>query len=1566
MKIRNNPFFRPAPLAASLVIVLSGSVFAATYEWNGSSSSVWTLAGNWSTGTGLTAGPAPTGSSTIHRVNIKSGASNTGREAIYTAALGTSSYGDVNVRGLVIGNTASGTLRITGGKIIGKGGGTNRDLVGNGSGTSTLIVDGGEYENLTSGLTLGIGGGPICVFTVNSGLAAATTVNLNNTTGTINLNGGTLATNAITRLNVAGTAAGEGTATLNLNGGTLRARQNNAAFVTGLSAVNVSSGGAIIDTNNFDVTIGNALRDGGGGGGLTKNSAGTLTLTAAPAYTGATVINGGTLALNPSSAYSYSNTISGAGALAIGGQVTLAGANTYLGATNVNSGTLTLSGSLTSSITVASGAKLGGEGSTTGSLDFTGNSIFSFDAGTPGAFSAASIDATGAIVSFAPIGSGGGSGIVVMQAAGGITGTIGTEFLGNSRVSLSYNVDQTQLLADFTPASLTWTGADPTNPSFWDSDVTSNWTSGGSASTFLAGDNVLFDDTASSFTVALQAELLPGTVTFDHSANDYTVSGAAIGGAANLVKSGSSILSLNNANTYSGNTTISGGTLVMGNAAALGSTAGGTTVTSGGKLDINNKNLGTEVVTISGTGDGTGALVNNGAEQINALGRLVLGGDASIGGVTRWDLRNSSPTLDMGTGVGSPFTLTKTGASYVGLVGVAVSNPGNIDVAQGTFSIQTGTTMGGTSDNTITVRNGATLSSWQAANPTAWSLDLKGGATLRAESAALATNNRWGGPVTLEDAGIITIQADGTMTISGAMSGTGSAITKTGTGVTFLAGANSYTGLTQVNAGSLVAQNPSALGTPDAGAVVANAARVELDNTTILGEAASISGDGGNFFGALQGRAGTSVWTGDVTVQANQTRIGAQIGASLEVSGVISSPTEHNVIFRPADATSTVILSGGNTYTGPTSIIGGVVSVSSLNSVVGGSATSNLGAPTTVANGTIKMGVGAAGILRYTGSGEITDRVIDLQGTTHGATLDQSGSGLLKFTSDLTATGVGSKTLALQGSTAGTGEMAGAIADNPTTGTTLLNASFATGATTITLNSVTGISVGASISGAGIAAATTVTAVNASTRVVTLSAATTGAGAVNDIITVAGVTNSSLIAKAGSGTWTLSGANTFTGGVTISGGVLRIVRADALGTGAKIVTINASANKWLELDGTAGNITLPASLSFQTSGVNGVVRSSGGDNVIDGTFTMTLGNGSSKIISDNAGSLTLNGNIAANTTTRALDLSGDSIGNNAFNGVLSNASTPGLTKSGSGKWTLNGINLYAGPTIVSGGTLAIGATGSIDASTSLDLAAGATLDTTAKASYAVPAALTVRLDGDTDLSGRIDATGQALDIDGTTVTFTTTGTLDAPAYVLADYGSISGTAAFVSATAPDGYSLDYAYNGGTQIALVQIPASGFGSWIGGFGLAVGDQDPTDDPDSDGVDNLTEFALNGDPSDGSNNGLTAMLVQDASAPAGNELTLIAAVRNGAAFAPGTGDVQTATIDGIVYAIEGSTDLVFPGSAVSVVGSASNTAPAATGLPTLPGGSEWEYRTFKLDASEGLPGKGFLRAKVTAAP
>mgnify|MGYP000095951616 CR=1 FL=1 len=62
-------------------------------------------------------------------------------------------------------------------------------------------------------------------------------------------------------------------------------------------------------------------------------------------------------------------------------------------------------------------------------------------------------------------------------------------------------------------------------------------------------------------------------------------------------------------------------------------------------------------------------------------------------------------------------------------------------------------------------------------------------------------------------------------------------------------------------------------------------------------------------------------------------------------------------------------------------------------------------------------------------------------------------------------------------------------------------------------------------------------------------------------------------------------------------------------------------------------------------------------------------------------------------------------------------------------------------------------------------------------------------------------------------------------------------------------------------------------------------------------------------------------------------------------------------GITYTIEGSLDLAGFPTIVSVV-----TTPVITGLP--PAGAGYEYRSFSLSGSNGLPGKGFLRAKVTS--
>ncbi|OPZ29805.1 MAG: Extracellular serine protease precursor [Lentisphaerae bacterium ADurb.BinA184] len=100
--------------------------------------------------------------------------------------------------------------------------------------------------------------------------------------------------------------------------------------------------------------------------------------------------------------------------------------------------------------------------------------------------------------------------------------------------------------------------------------------------------------------------------------------------------------------------------------------------------------------------------------------------------------------------------------------------------------------------------------------------------------------------------------------------------------------------------------------------------------------------------------------------------------------------------------------SAGSNYTGKSFIYNGTLEVASLANL---SANSSLGAPTTVANGTIDLG---SATLRYIGSGaSTTNRVVNLLAS---GNLDASGSGSVTFTSAVTGTG---QNLALLGSGAG-------------------------------------------------------------------------------------------------------------------------------------------------------------------------------------------------------------------------------------------------------------------------------------------------------------------------------------------------------------------------------------------------------------------------------------------------------------------------------------------------------------------------------------------------------------------
>jgi autotransporter-associated beta strand protein len=194
------------------------------------------------------------------------------------------------------------------------------------------------------------------------------------------------------------------------------------------------------------------------------------------------------------------------------------------------------------------------------------------------------------------------------------------------------------------------------------------------------------------------------------------------------------------------------------------------------------------------------------------------------------------------------------------------------------------------------------------------------------------------------------------------------------------------------------------------------------------------------------------------------------------------------------------------------------------------------------------------------------------------------------------------------------------------------------------------------------------------------------------------------ITKTGSGTLILSGANTFTGAITISTGALRASNITALGTTAGGVTVASGAA--LEL---SGGITIgDEALSLNNDGISsgGALRNISGDNTYGGTITLAT---NAVRINSDSGTLTLNKSTTAITATN-INLTFGGSGNTTVTTIIATGSGT-LTKDGTGTLTLSGANTYTGATTVSAGTLAIGnATGLGTTAGGVTVASGATLD----------------------------------------------------------------------------------------------------------------------------------------------------------------------------------------------------------------------------------------------------------------
>lgn len=189
-------------------------------------------------------------------------------------------------------------------------------------------------------------------------------------------------------------------------------------------------------------------------------------------------------------------------------------------------------------------------------------------------------------------------------------------------------------------------------------------------------------------------------------------------------------------------------------------------------------------------------------------------------------------------------------------------------------------------------------------------LEISGAGSLGATYDAGITNN-----------GSLVYNSSANSTLNGVISGLGS-ITKSGTGTLTLAGANTYSGVTNLSSGTLNVNNATALG---AGPLTITGGT--LDNTTSAAITVTRNNPqnwNGDF--TFQGTQSLNLGTGAVTMSGNRTVTVA--GNTLTVGGI--SGTGFSLT---KEGTGTLVINGASTYTGGTAINKGILQVSAANAL---------------------------------------------------------------------------------------------------------------------------------------------------------------------------------------------------------------------------------------------------------------------------------------------------------------------------------------------------------------------------------------------------------------------------------------------------------------------------------------------------------------------------------------------------------------------------------------------------------------------------------------------------------
>ncbi|EDA6713428.1 autotransporter-associated beta strand repeat-containing protein [Salmonella enterica] len=1092
-------------------------------------------------------------------------------------------------------NSYTGGTTISGGTLVA----SNVEALGTGDITDNATLElntGGDFDNVISG------SGQV----VKSGDKTLTLSGANSYTGGTTISGGTLVAS-----NVEALGSGDVTdnATLELNtsgdfanniGGTGSVVKSGDKTLT-LSGANSYTGGTIISGGTLVATnvdalgtgdvIDNAtleLNTGGdfdnaisGSGQVVKSGDDTLALSGANSYSGATTISGGTLIaanVNALGTGAIDNRASllldASGQFTVTDLTTESGGNTEIGAgSTLQATTLTQKSDSTLTINLDSNTAdpvihAASQVSLAGTLDITGVgdvldsdpastddldtfTLIASDKTIAGDFeklTVAGMDAD--LADFITVDGridDTGKQYELTTALtwyadrdDAVTDAHGTFNLTNADGSFAVNTVLENVDATLDPASATgWDGTSLIKQ--------------GAGTLILNAENTYTGGTTISggTLVATNVDALGSGDVTDDATLELNTGGTfdnAISGSGQVVKSGDETLTLSGTNTYSGGTLISGGTLVASNVEALGTgdvTDNATLEMNTGGDFINNiggtgrvEKSGDDALTLSGSNTYTGGTtINDGtliATSVDALGsgdvtnnavlELNTGGDFinNIGGTGRVEKSGDETLTLSGSNTYTGGTLISGGT----LVATNVEALGTGDVTDNAvLELNTGgdfiNNIGGTGrveksgDDTLTLSGSNSYT----------------GGTLISGGTLVATNVDALGSGDVTNNAVLELNTGGTF--DNAISGSGQVV-KSGDETLTLSGSNTYTGGTTINDGTLIATSVDALGSGD----VTDNAVLELNT-------------GGDFDNAISG-SGQVVKSGDETLTLSGTNSytdgtlisgGTLVATNLEALGtgdVTNNATlELNTggdfinniggtgrVEKSGDETLT--LSGSNTYTGGTLISGGTLVATNVEALGTGDVTDNA---------VLELNTGGDFINNIGGTGRVEksgDDTLTLSGSNSytGGTLISGGT-LVATNVDALGSGDVTDNATLELNTGGTFDNAisgsGQVVKSGDETLTLSGANSYTGGTLISSGTLVANDVNAL--GTGDVTDNAVLELN------------TGGDFDNAI------SGSGQVVKSGDETLTLSGANSYTGGTTISGGTLVASNVEALGSG---------------------------------------------------------------------------------------------------------------------------------------------------------------------------------------------------------------------------------------------------------------------------------------------------------------------------------------------------------------------------------------------------------------------------------